>query len=282
MPWSELLKKKYVEKIVVDGTAKALLKQVGIELDPTRSVSSEIIKPTYDSVKYLYNRVKYRQIREPENKQEIKLNVEQEPQAEIEPKSHPKRELSSEPSHEQEIEPDNSSDQLIENIRNIEKEYTQTTNELEQAQVEYTPRKHEAVEQTREADRMERRLEDIENLEASPEIYEQALERFEREYNTKPQNAPTKIKELREQSSKINQELKPMSEKIESLKNTQTQNIKKYDKEMSNLSKRPDKKEISNKLQQLREREGLKPRDIKGLRKIEQPNLKGQELARAH
>jgi len=128
---------------------------------------------------------------------------------------------------------------------------------------------------------MERRLEDINHLK-SPQTREQALERFEREYDIKPQEAPAKIKELREQSAKTSHELKPIEDKIQSLKDTQSQNISRYEKQMSDISNHPDKQEISDKLNQLRESDGVKPRDIKELQRTEQNHLKGQELAHTH
>jgi len=276
-------------KLAVD---KALPKILGIDsyippdfsIYETAKTTCSIAKASYPLVKTKYRQMTSRKVSDSEKDAEQKST--QSPQTEIESKPEPtpghESESKSELESRQEPEPiDPPKEEVIENLRNTEKEYIKTSKELEQAQAEYTPRKQEATEQIREAERLESRLEDIDNLKG-PQSREQALERFEREYDIKPQDAPAKIKELREQSSKTTQELKPMEDKIQSLKDTQAQDIKKYDKQMADVSKRPDKQEITDKLGQLREAYGVKPRDIRELQKIEQNNLKGHELARTH
>jgi len=157
--------------------------------------------------------------------------------------------------------------QILENLSHLQSENISINKSISELL-----KSHEHAEKpTHQADDMKQRLNDINKLK-SPKSREQALKQFEKDFKVKHENAPAHIKQLEENTPKINDI--SLNQDIKINQEYKSQVLEKYQKQISEISKRPDGKEIIDELNRMRGENNINFRDISELKLIEKAAIR--------
>ena len=159
-------------------------------------------------------------------------------------------------------DPPKTAQEVADNLQKLDTEKESVYKQLSDTEKEYNQSLRETnfFEYDNRAREMSNRLKDISNIK-DERTRGRAIQYFEKKFNTKLQDAPAEIKELREKTNKIDRDLKPDTEKIQSLEKSHSQIEQEYKKQYDAAMKRPDAKEIKAILNQSQTNEMTKPKE---------------------